>query len=371
MTYIYEHQEWPNMTWDLEVLTPKLALVHRRIGAFSTKFEGLDVHFQQEAVLRTLSVEVVKSSEIEGEFIDLEEVRSSMAKRLKIDIGESRPTSMHVDRVVSLMVDAVENCDEPLSEQRLFDWHRDLFPDGRSNGDIITTGAWRPLGSPAMQVISGAVGKKKVHFEAPPPEKLANEMNLFLRWVNDVKEIDPILKAGIASFWFVTIHPFEDGNGRISRAISEMLLARADGSKNRYYCMSSQIFAERKVYYHELENQQKNGLDLTPWLAWFVRCLDHSLDRAEERLGNIVRNARFWQRVGRLNLNDRQTRVLFRMLDESWVGHMTTSKYSKLGKCSDATSHRDMRDLLQKGILVQNPTAGPKTSFKLRNLEEI
>lgn len=371
MTYIHERQEWPKITWDLEILVPRLVKAHRRIGSFSTKFEALDINFRQEAVLRTLSDEIVKSSEIEGEFIDIQEVRSSIAKRLKIDIKESRYASEHVDRFVNLMFDAVQNFDDPLTAQRLFQWHRDLFPDGRSSGNLITTGAWRPIGSDPMQVVSGAIGKEKVHFEAPSPERLIEETEAFLNWVNTEKEIDPILKAGAASFWFVTIHPFEDGNGRISRAISEMLLARADNSKDRYYSMSSQIFSERKTYYEALERQQKNGLDITPWLQWYVDCLDRSIDRASQRLQNIIRNARFWQRVGRLKLNDRQNSVLFRMLGESWIGFMNTSKYSKMCKCSDPTSQRDIRDLVEKGVFIQNPTTGPKTSYRLRSFEDI
>lgn len=371
MTYIHQHQDWPKISWDLDVLSPKLAEVHHRKGMLIGSFKDVDGNFQQEAVLRTLSIEVVKSSEIEGEFIDLNQVRSSLARQLKFEIGGSIVTSENIDRVVSMTIDAVSNCNAPLTAQRLFDWHRALFPDGQSNGKFITTGAWRPLESAPMQVVSGPLGKERVHFEAPSPEKLSKEMIAFLRWVNDPKKIDPIVKAGIASFWFVTIHPFEDGNGRISRAIAEMLLARADKSKDRYYSMSSQIFSERKSYYYRLELQQKNGLDLTPWLVWFIECLDHALDRAEERLRNIVRNARFWQILSRFKLNDRQSRIIFRMLDESWRGHMNTSKYSNMGKCSDATSQRDMRDLVEKGIFVRNPTSGPKTSYKLRNLEEV
>lgn len=371
MSYIHEHQDWPKLTWDLEILVPRLVKVHRRIASFSAKFEGLEAHYQKEAVLRTLSVEIVNSSEIEGEFINIQEVKSSIAKKLKIDVRESRPASEHVERIVDLTVDAVKNFDFPLTAQRLFQWHRDLFPNGRSSGFLITTGAWRPIGSEPMQIVSGALGKEKIHYEAPSPERLIEEMATFLKWVNDSKEIDPVLKAGIASFWFLTIHPFQDGNGRISRAISEMLLARADNSKDRYYSMSSQIFSERQVYYDELERQQKNGLDITEWLLWYVDCLDRSLDRADERLQNIIRNARFWQQAGKLKLNDRQIDILYRMLGETWVGFMNTSKYSKMSKCSDATSQRDIRDLVRKGIFVQNPTSGPKTSFRLHNLEEI
>ena len=371
MTYIHQHQDWPKISWDLDVLSPKLAEVHHRKGMLIGSFKDVDGNFQQEAVLRTLSIEVVKSSEIEGEFIDLNQVRSSLARQLKFEIGGSIVTSENIDRVVSMTIDAVSNCNAPLTAQRLFDWHRALFPDGQSNGKFITTGAWRPLESAPMQVVSGPLGKERVHFEAPSPEKLSKEMIAFLRWVNDPKKIDPIVKAGIASFWFVTIHPFEDGNGRISRAIAEMLLARADKSKDRYYSMSSQIFSERKSYYYRLERQQRNGLDLTPWLVWFIKCLDDALEKAEVRLRNIIRNARFWQRLSRFKLNDRQNRIIFRMLDESWRGHMNTSKYSKMCKCSDATSQRDMRDLVEKGIFVRNPTRGPKTSFKLCNLEDV
>lgn len=292
-----------------------------------------------------------------------------MARRLGVDLEESLLATEDVDRIVNLILDAVQNYERELDEKRLLSWHTDLFPKGMSRGRRITSGAWRPIGSPPMQIVSGYIGKENVHFEAPPPEKLEYEMNNFFEWLNGSRRIAPILKAGIAAFWFVTIHPFEDGNGRISRAITEMLLARADKSSARYYCMSAQIFAERSEYYLQLERQQRNGLNITPWLKWFVRCLNRSLDHAEVRLQNILRNAQYWQKAEKLGLNLRQKKTLFRMLGESWTGFINTSKYSRMCKCSDDTSQRDIRDLIEKGVFEQNSKGGSKTSYRIRELK--
>ena len=371
MTYIYEHQDWPDFEWDNRTLALSLTELRGRLNMHTERVNSLEPSLRDEVLLKTLSTEVVKSSEIEGENICLSATRASIAIRLGIETEEVKTNDTRADHLANLILDATQNYDASISEKRLCDWHRDLFPKRFSGREPITLGAWRPLDSGTMQVVSGAYGKRKVHFEAPSPEKLDKEMKQLFTWINGPKSIDPILKAGIASFWFVTIHPFEDGNGRISRAIAETLLARADQSKNRYCCMSAQIFAERQEYYRQLEQQQKSGLNITAWLQWFVECLHRAVGRAEQQLEDALRCNQILRWARKKDMNERQDKVVLRMLGESWVGYMNSLKYSKMCKCSDSTAQRDIRDLLQKGILIQSTTTGSKTSFKLSNLEDI
>lgn len=318
----------------------------------------------EESNLLNLTDDVVKSSAIEGEFLNPDQVRSSIARRLGIQTGENLPVSRDIEGIVELMLDATQAFDQPLTAERLFAWHSALFPDGRSGMRKITVGAWRTAASGAMQVVSGPLGNEKVHFEAPPAERVETEMSAFLKWFETKHAMDPIMKAAIAHFWFVTIHPFEDGNGRIGRAITDLLLARADGMSDRFYSMSSQIEAERKEYYHQLELSQRGTLDITSWLEWFIRCMLRALTGTEKRLSAVLRKSRIWEIANRTQINDRQRKVINRLLD-GFEGKLTTSKYAKLAKCSEDTALRDIRILLNHGLLAQNPGGGRSTSYAL------
>ena len=284
--WVHEHQNWPNFTWDMESLASKLADIRHRQGRLLGRMEGLDFELKCEASLSTLTNDVVKSSAIEGENLNPEEVRSSIARRLGIDIAGLIPASRDVEGIVEMMLDATQQFFKPLTKDRLFDWHAALFPTGRSGMHKITVGGWRTVDAGRMQVVSGPIGKEKVHFEAPDADRLEKEMQAFLKWFGNGDDIDPVIKAGIAHFWFVTIHPFEDGNGRIARAIGDMALARADGTQDRFYSLSSQIEAERKHYYAQLEKQQRATPDITDWLSWFLDCLGRAISNAETTLRN-------------------------------------------------------------------------------------
>ncbi len=370
MIYIHERSDWPDFRWDDRTLSPVLAELRHRQGRHLGRMQALGFDLRTEAVLRVLTDDIVKTTAIEGERLDPNEVRSSVARRLGLDVGGLVPASRDVEGLVEMMLDATRHHDRKLTAERLFDWHAALFPAGRSGMRRITVGAWRPKEADPMQVVSGPVGREIVHFEAPCADRLEDEMARFLVWFEDSARIDPVLKAGIAHFWFVTIHPFEDGNGRIARAIADMMLARADGSSERFYSMSSQIEAERKDYYAQLEKGQRGDLDLTEWLVWFLGCLDRALDRAERSLTAVLYKAELWERANRHPVNERQRLVLNRMLD-GFRGHMNTSKYAKIAKCSTDTALRDIRDLLEWGVLVRNPGGGRSTSYRLTGPEEL
>ncbi|NBC32280.1 MAG: DUF4172 domain-containing protein [Alphaproteobacteria bacterium] len=370
MAWIHEHKDWPQFFWDDAALSPVLADLGRRQGRLLGRMEALGFELRREASLQMLTADVVKSSAIENEFLNPEEVRSSIARRLGIDIGGLVPVGREVDGVVEMMLDATQNHATPLTAERLFDWHAALFPTARSGMHRITVGGWRPDAAGPMQVVSGPIGKEKVHFEAPAASRLDDEMAVFLTWFEAGPDIDPILKAGVAHLWFVTIHPFEDGNGRIARAIADMALARGDGTKERFYSMSAQIEAERKAYYRHLERQQRASVDITDWLAWFLGCLGRAIDNAEAALAAVLFKARFWDKANRQPLNDRQRRALNRMLD-GFKGDMTNAKYAKIAKCSADTALRDIRDLSAEGLLIQNPAAGRSTSYRLPRAEEL
>jgi Fic family protein len=322
---------------------------------------------RSEAALTTLTADVVNSSAIEGEQLDPEQVRSSIARKLGLDVGGATPASRHVDGIVEMMLDATQKYEKSLTAERLFGWHAALFPTGFSGARKITIGAWRPAEAGAMQVVSGPIGNGKVHFEAPSADKLDREVRLFLNWFNEPALIDPVLRSAIAHLWFVTIHPFEDGNGRIARAIADMALARADGRPERFYSMSAQIEAERKQYYLQLESCQRGSLDITAWLEWFFACLGRALDSAERSLAGVIRKAKLWQRATALALNSRQRGVLNRVLD-GFEGYLNTSKYAKLAKCSTDTALRDIRELVEAGILIQNASGGRSTSYRIAEL---
>lgn len=370
MTWIHERDDWPHLRWDQTTLALKLATVRHKQGRLLGRMEALGFDLKQEASLRTLTADVVKSSAIEGEVLEPEEVRSSIARRLGIDVGGLPPASRDVEGIVEMMLDATQHYDAPLNAERLFGWHAALFPTGRSGMHKITVGAWRTEDAGPMQVVSGAFGKERVHFEAPEASRLSNEMDAFLSWFEQETETDPVIKAGIAHLWFVTVHPFEDGNGRIARAIADMALARADQTRERFYSMSSRIESERRSYYEQLERQQRSDTDISPWLDWFLDCLDLAIGQADETLGAVLYKARVWDQANLKPVNERQRLVLNRMLDD-FKGFMNTSKYAKLAKCSTDTALRDIRDLLDRGLLVQNEGGGRSTSYRLPKEEEL
>jgi Fic family protein len=365
--YIHTHEDWRHFRWDRESLSGRLASVRHEQGRLLGRMESLGFNLRQEAVLRTLTEDVLKSSEIEGEKLDAEQVRSSIARRLGMDIGGLKAVDRNVEGVVEMMLDATRHYDQPLSSERLFAWHASLFPTGRSGMKRTKVGAWRDDSGDPMQVVSGPMGKERVHFEAPAAKRLDPEMGTFLDWFNGNTEGDWVVKAGLAHLWFVTIHPFEDGNGRIARAIADLALARSEQSSQRFYSMSAQIRQERADYYDILERTQKATMDITPWMEWFLQCLGRAIDGAEATLGTVLSKARFWETFGHSLLNERQRLVVKRLLD-GFEGKLTTMKYGKLAKCSHDTALRDIAALVERGILVRNPEGGRSTSYSLAKL---
>src|SRR5579871_4471210 len=365
LTYIHQLPGWPEFRWSHERLADRLAAVRHRQGRLIGRMEALGLRLQREATLQSLTEEVLKSSEIEGEILDKGQVRSSLARRLGVDIGGLTPADRHVEGIVEMMLDATEKYAEPLTAERLFGWHAALFPTGRSGMRKITVGNWRAPEADPMQVVSGPEGRQRVHFEAPASERLDAEMKAFLAWFDaDTGNVDPVLKAGIAHLWFVTIHPFEDGNGRIARAIADMALARSEHSSQRFYSMSAQIKVEHKEYYDILEATQKGTTDVTGWMLWFLDCLGRAIDGAHLTLKAVIDKARFWERIKDTPLNERQRSVINRLLD-GFEGKLTSSKYAKLTKCSQDTAYRDIQALVERGVLVQNPEGGRSTSYSL------
>lgn len=362
--YIHELKDWPRFHWNAERIVEPLASARHRQGRLLGRMEGLGFHLQQEAVLQTLTADVLKSSEIEGEKLDTGQVRSSIARRLGIDIGALTPADRHVEGVVEMMLDATRHYSRPLTAERLYGWHASLFPTGRSGMSKIKTGSWRDDSTGPMQVVSGAIGKERVHSEAPKADRLAGEVGLFLDWFEGKEQIDPVLKAALAHLWFVTIHPFADGNGRIARAIADLALARSEKSHQRFYSMSAQIRQERNAYYDILEHTQKGTMDVTRWMEWFLGCLGRAIDGAENTLRVVLSKARFWDRMKDVPLNERQRLILNRLLD-GFEGKLTTSKYAALAKCSQDTAHRDILALVDHGALIQNPEGGRSTSYSL------
>jgi len=364
MEYIHERADWPKLNWDAGKLSALLADVRHRQGRLLGRMEGLGFRLRSEAQLSTLTADVVKSSAIEGEKLDAEEVRSSIARRLGLEHAGAAVASRDVEGIVEMMLDATQHYALPLTAERLFGWHAALFPTGRSGMNKITVGTWRPVEAGAMRVVSGPIGRENVHFEAPSADRLEGEMSLFLDWFEAANGIDPVVKAGVAHFWFVTIHPFEDGNGRIGRAIVDLGLARADGTTERFYSMSSQIEAERKDYYLQLERGQRGGLDVTPWLEWFLGCLGRAVNKADETLSGVLQKARLWEKVNLQPVNERQRKVINRLMD-GFEGKLTTSKYAKLAKCSEDTALREIRSLVERGVLIKGDAGGRSTSYTL------
>jgi len=362
--YIHNQADWPRFYWNRENLAERLAAVRHEQGRLMGRMEALGFKLRQEAVLQTLTEDVLKSSEIEGEKLDAEQVRSSIARRLGIDIGGLKAVDRNVEGVVEMVLDATRHYEQPLTAERLFAWHASLFPTGRSGMRPIRVGTWRDDSTGPMQVVSGAIGRERVHFEAPAAGRLDQEMGAFLDWFNGNAETDWVVKAALAHLWFVTIHPFDDGNGRIARAIADLALARSEQSSQRFYSMSAQIREERAAYYGVLEQTQKGTTDITPWMDWFLGCLGRAIEGAQATLGAVLFKARFWEALADFSLNERQRLVLNRLLG-GFEGRVTTSKWAKLAKCSQDTALRDILPLVERGILVRNPGGGRSTSYAL------
>jgi len=364
-TYIYQRKDWPHFRWRNEIVAAPLAEARHHQGRLLGRMEELNPNLRREASLETLTAEAVKSSEIEGERLDETQVRSSVARRLKIDLGQAVRVERHVQGMVDLILDATMNYDRALTKERLFTWHRSLFGVERAGIDAIVIGAWRKDRQGPMRVLSGLIGHEKLHYEAPPAHRVETEMRAFLRWFNrEDQELDPVLKAGIAHLWFVTIHPFEDGNGRIGRAIADMLLTRSERSAQRFYSMSAQIRRERKQYYDYLEETQKGDLDITAHLRWFIGCFDRALANADALFSGTLKKARFWEQHAPVTLNERQRTMLTRLLD-GFEGKLTSSKWAAITKCSQDTATRDIQALIDKDILQKDQSGGRSTSYSL------
>ena len=363
-TYIYQLPEWPQFYWDYEVLVGQLTSVRHNQGRLVGRMEALGFSLCAEAVLQTLTLDVLKSSEIEGENLDKDQVRSSIARRLGMEVAGMVPSDRSVDGVVEMMLDATQNYDKPLTKERLFGWHAALFPTGYSGMTKVNVGCWRDDEKGLMQVVSGHIGHEWVHYEAPSAQRLEGEMEEFLAWVNRDSELDLVLKACIAHLWFVTIHPFEDGNGRIARAIADMFLARSEQSSQRFYSMSAQLRLERDSYYDMLEETQKGTLDITEALTWFLQCLNRAFDGIEVILDDVLRKTRFWEAYVDVPLNDRQRLMLNKMLN-GFEGKLTSSKWAKIAKCSQDTATRDIKELMNVNVLMKDSGGGRSTSYSL------
>ena len=364
--YIYQQAAWPNFFWNEAKILQHLIAIRHRQGKLLGRMESLGFSLQSEASLSVLTLDVLKSSEIEGQILNPDQVRSSVARRLGMDIAGLVSSDRHVDGVVELMLDATQNFNLPLTQKRLFGWHASLFPTGSSGLYQITTGAWRDNKKGPMQVVSGPMGHERIHYEAPDARLVHKEMTQFLKWFNHKDTMDAVLKSAIAHLWFVTIHPLDDGNGRIARAIADIQLARSEGSPHRFYSMSAQIKQERNAYYNILEKTQKGSLDITNWLEWFLNCLDHALTATDTTLKSTMAKARFWE-THRLNsFNARQLAMLNKILD-GFVGKLTSSKWAKISKCSQDTALRDIQDLIDQKILLQDSAGGRSTSYLLVN----
>jgi Fic family protein len=361
--YIYQYKNWPEFTWDASYLAFLLGEVHLKQGKLLGYMEQLGFDLQNEALLQTLTQDVIKSSEIEGELLDSDQVRSSIARRLGMNVGGLVPSDRNVDGIVEMMLDATQNYMQTLSADRLFGWHASLFPAGRSGMSKIVVGNWRDnQKDDPMQVVSGPLGREKVHYQAPDSNVLEQEMDLFLKWFNTKESLDPLIKAAIAHFWFVTIHPFDDGNGRISRAIADMQLSRADQTKNRFYSMSGQIRLERNKYYEILEKSQSGDMDITAWLEWFLLCLGRAIDATGGILESVMLKAKVLGGAENRTFNERQKKLLHKLID-GFEGKLTTSKWAKIAKCSQDTAARDIQDLVNKGILVKDLVGGRSTNY--------
>lgn len=363
-TYIWQTLDWPNWRYDLGKLAGPMAEVSRAQGLLLGRLADVGMTLRDQASLAALTEDVVKTSEIEGEHLNVESVRSSIARRLGVDVGALAPVDRHVEGVVEMVLDATANCAAQVTRERLFGWHAALFPTGYSGLTKINVGSWRDDTNGPMQVVSGPIERRRVHFEAPPANRLESEAARFLEWVNHSASEPPLIKAGLGHLWFVTLHPFDDGNGRIGRALGDLLLARADGSPQRFYSLSAQIQRDRKAYYDMLERTQKGTLDVTEWLTWFLATLHRAVDQAQYTLDAVLTKARFWQRWATTPMNERQVKVLNRMLD-GFEGKLTTSKWAAIAKCSPDTALRDINDMVARGVLRRLEAGGRSTSYEL------
>lgn len=364
--YIWQSPHWLDWQYDLAALAEPLTAVSRVQGLLLGRLADVGMTLRDEASLAALTEDVIQTSAIEGETLNAASVRSSVARRLGVDIGALAPVDRHVDGIVDMILDATSNAMTPLTAERLFGWHTALFPTGYSGISTLRVGRWRDDATGPMQVVSGSIGREKVHFEAPPAERLPAETVRLLAWINDPAHIEPALvRAGLGHLWFVTLHPFDDGNGRIARAIGDLLLTRADGSPQRFYSLSAQIQRERKAYYDILERTQKGGMDVTPWLAWFLDTLFEAIEQAHGVLDQVLSKARFWQHAAAIPMNERQIKVLNRLLD-GFEGKLTTAKWAALAKCSNDTALRDITELLQRGVLQKTEAGGRSTSYEIQ-----
>lgn len=366
--YIHELSDWPKFRWSAESLLEQVASVRLKQGKLIGRVQSLGFIEQRKAILETITADVVKTSEIEGELLDAEQVRSSIAKRLGLDIGALKPADRNVDGVVDIMMDVRDNYAKPLTYERLFQWHRDLFPNPNQGVLKIRVGVWRDDRESPMKVVSGPIGRERIHFQAPPAHLLNDEMDEFLNWFEHGAKIDPLIKAGLSHLWFITIHPFADGNGRIARAVADLALARSDATEQRFYSMSAQIRLERSDYYSVLERTQKASMDVTTWLQWFLGCLERAVDGAQENLQAVLTKARYWQSWKAIEMNVRQKKILNRILDGEFEGKLNNSKWAKINHCSPDTALRDITDLIHQGVLVKEPGGGRKTSYALNEL---
>lgn len=363
-TFIHQQDNWPEFTWNSNEFLSLLSEARNLQGRLIGKMDTLGFALRNEALLDTLTLDVIKSSEIEGEYLNPEQVRSSIARRLGMEIAGTVESDRNVDGVVEMLLDATQNCFKPLTAERLFDWHAALFPTGRSGMHKITVADWRKDTTGPMQVVSGAMGKEKVHYQAPDSGLLEKEMTRFLDWFNSSASIDLVIKAAIVHLWFVTIHPFDDGNGRITRALTDMLLAQSDKSNQRFYSMSAQIRIERKQYYEQLEKTQKGNLDITNWISWFLSCLINALKSTDIILTKVLFKGDFWQKHIDTVINVRQKKMLNKLID-GFDGKLTSSKWAKIAKCSKDSAVRDINDLIEKGILQREAAGGRSTNYEL------
>lgn len=361
--YIYQYSSWPNFTWNEKEIQVILGKVRHLQGKLFGQLSTLGFSIKEETLLSTLTVDVLKSSEIEGEKLNYDQVRSSIAKKLGLDYNDTIYPSRDVEGVVEMMLDATQKYNEPLDDERLFNWHAALFPTGRSGMQKIETAQYR---TGEMQIVSGPMGKERIHFHAPPPQDMKNEMDTFLDWFNDDSKLDLVVKSAVAHFWFIIIHPFDDGNGRIARAVSDLLLARSENSTFRFYSLSSQILLERKLYYEKLQKIQHSNGDITEWINWFLNCLFRALKSTEETIEKVLKKTEFWDKHNDTNLNSRQRLMLNKLLD-GFVGKLKSSKWAKITKCSQDTALRDIKDLIDKGILIQEESGGRSTNYELKN----
>lgn len=364
--YIWQYPEWPSFTWNDSRLISLLSEVRNLEGMIQGMMDGLGFNVQSMTALNVMTEDVLRSNEIEGVILNSDKVRSSIARHLGIDTAGLPQPDHYTEGVVQIMMDAVTNCNKPLTPERLFNWHAALFPTGRSGMYPITVGAYRTGGEP-MQIVSGAMGKEKVHYEAPPSDVVPDMMTDFLTWINsDNTVIDPVLKAAVAHLWFVAIHPFDDGNGRLTRTITDMQLAKADGFPLRFYSMSAEILREKKAYYEILEHTTSNSTDITEWLEWFLNTMKSSILRAKETVKRVVCKSSFWQRHREIPMNERQVRVV-NMLWDGFTGKLTSSKWAKITKTSQATALRDITDLIEKGILTAAADGGRSSNYLLKD----